>query len=66
MLELTGNFIIDINNFEKLSREVGYYNCKSNQKDENDNYDEDLIGKYEELREKQLDMQELLIQKYGE
>ena len=65
MLELTGNFIIDLNNFEKLSREVGYYNCKSNQKDEDDNYDEDHIEKYGELREKQLDMQELLIQKYG-
>jgi hypothetical protein len=65
MLELTGNFIIDLNNFEKLSREVGYYNCKSNQKDEDGNYDEYHIEKYEELREKQLDIQALLIEKYG-
>jgi len=28
------NFTIDISDFEKLSREVGYYNAKSNIRDE--------------------------------
>jgi hypothetical protein len=63
---ITGNnFRIDISDFEKLSREVGYYNAKSNIKDEDDNYDEEAISKYEELRERQLDMLEELIKFYS-
>ncbi len=64
-LELTGNFIIDINNFEKLSREVGYYNCKANIKDDKDKYNISDQNKYSKLREKQLDMIKLLIEKYN-
>jgi hypothetical protein len=59
------NFIIDISDFEKLSREVGYYNAKSNIKDEDDNYDEEAISKYEKLREEQLDMLKELIKFYS-
>jgi hypothetical protein len=59
------NFIIDISDFEKLSREVGYYNAKSNIKDEDGEYDEDVISKYEKLREDQLDMLEELIKFYS-
>ena len=59
------NFIIDISDFEKLSREVGYYNAISNIKDEDDNYDEEVISKYEKLREQQLDMLEELIKFYS-
>jgi hypothetical protein len=59
------NFRIDISDFEKLSREVGYYNAKSNIKDEDDNYDEEAISKYEKLREEQLDMLEELIKFYS-
>ncbi len=62
---MRNNFIIDISDFEKLSREVGYYNAKANIKDEDDNYDEEAIEKYEELREKQLDMLEELIKLYS-
>jgi hypothetical protein len=63
---ITGNnFRIDISDFEKLSREVGYYNAKSNIKDEDDNYDEEAISKYEKLREEQLDMLEELIKFYS-
>ena len=64
-MELTGNIIIDLNTFEKLSREVGYYNCKANRKDTDDNYDNDSIEEYGRLRESQLDMLEKLIEKYG-
>ncbi len=59
------NFIIDISDFEKLSREVGYYNAKSNIKNEDDNYEEEAISKYEKLREQQLDMLEELIKFYS-
>lgn len=59
------NFRLDISDFEKLSREVGYYNAKSNIKDEDDNYDEEAISKYEKLRDKQLDMLEELIKFYS-
>lgn len=62
---MRNNFIIDISDFEKLSREVGYYNAKANTKDEDDNYDEEAIEKYEELREKQLDKLEELIKLYS-
>ncbi len=62
-------FIIDINEFESLSRDVGYYNAQSNIKhydeDGDEFYDEGDIRKYEELREKQLIMLEELIEKYG-
>lgn len=59
------NFIIDISDFEKLSREVGYYNAKSNIKDDDGEYDKDIISKYEKLREEQLDMLEELIKIYS-
>lgn len=64
MTELTGNFMMDLSNFEKLSREVGYANCKANLKDHNDNYDETAAHNYEVLRSKQLDFQELMIKQY--
>ena len=63
------NLILDLSDFEKLSREVGYYNCKSNIKkydeDGDEFYDEDAIEKYEALREKQLIMLEELIKFYS-
>lgn len=62
---LGNNFIIDISEFEKISREVGYYNAKSNIKDEDDNYDQEAILEYEKLRKKQLDMLEDLIKFYS-
>ena len=68
-IELSGIFILDLNEFEKLSREVGYFNCKANRKyyteDNDEYYDKDDIKQYEKLRGKQLDMQELLIERYG-
>jgi len=63
-VELTGDLRIDLSNFEKLSREVGYYNHKSNIKDSDDLYDIDAINKYGELREAQLIMFEKFIQYY--
>jgi len=59
------NFTIDISDFEKLSREVGYYNAKSNIRDEDGEYDMEAISKYEKLREKQVNMLEELIKKYS-
>lgn len=63
------NLILDLSDFEKLSREVGYYNCKSNIKeyDENGNefYDREAIEKYADLREKQLIMLGELIKSYS-
>jgi len=68
-MTLTGNFIIDINDFSELSRNVGYYNHKANiktyDKDMNDVYDLESQKKYEQLRGEQLDMLKLLIEKYG-
>jgi hypothetical protein len=68
MSKLSKNFIIDINDFEKLSREVGYYNCKANikkyDKDNNESYDKNAIRTYEKLRTKQLTMQARLIKFY--
>jgi hypothetical protein len=61
---LTGNFTIDMNEFDKLSRHVGYYSCLSNQKDENDNYDLEMIQLYEELRDRQLEMLENILNTY--
>lgn len=62
-------FIIEINEFAELSREVGYWNAKSNIKtydeDGNSIYNKEAIAKYEKLREKQLDMISKLIEKYG-
>lgn len=67
--KLLGNFIIDLSEFEKLSRQVGYYNCKANKKtyDKNNDvcYDKKSIREYEKLRLKQLDMQEKLIKLYS-
>lgn len=63
------NLVLDLSDFEKLSREVGYYNCKSNIKECDDNgnefYDEEAIEKYGNLREKQLIMLEELIKSYS-
>ena len=68
-MELTGNIIIDINNFEELSRKVGYFNCKANHKEYDVNndvvYDEESIKKYEKLRLKQLKMQNDIIKLYS-
>ncbi len=54
------NFRLDLSDFEKLSREVGFYNAKSNIKEVDkfgdEFYDEEAIAKYEELRYKQLSM----------
>jgi hypothetical protein len=50
------NFHLDLLDFEKLSREVGFYNCMSNLKDTEDELDMENVSKYEELREKQLIM----------
>jgi hypothetical protein len=50
------NFHLDLLDFEKLSREVGFYNCMSNLKDTEDEFDMESVSKYEELREKQLIM----------
>lgn len=61
---LTGNLQIDLNDFANLSREVGYYNHAANQKDEDDSYDQEAIDKYEELRLKQLERQEALVNLY--
>lgn len=63
--KLTGNFTIDINNFESLSREVGYYNCKANRKDDNDEYNINDIKEYERLRGEQLDMMQNMIELYS-
>lgn len=66
---LSGNFRIDLSDFEQLSREVGYMNKCANIKyyDDNGNeyYDEEDIQKYEELRGKQLDMFNEMIKFYS-
>lgn len=63
------NFRIDLSEFEKLSREVGFYNAKSNIKevDEHGNefYDEEVIEIYEELRGEQLSMFNQMISFYS-
>jgi hypothetical protein len=65
---LHGIFRLDLHEFTELSREVGYQNKLANIKhyDEQGNefYDEEDIKKYEELREKQLDMFEKLVNFY--
>jgi len=62
-------FIIDINKFESLSREVGYWNAQMNIKSYDEEgveiYDEEAIEKYTELRDKQFDMMTELIEKYA-
>ena len=67
-MEITGNFRLDLSEFEKLSREVGYYNAKANTKEYDENgdefYDDEAIKKYEELRDKQLAMFEELVKNY--
>lgn len=63
--KLSGNFRIDLSDFEKLSRDVGFYNCMSNIKDEDDRIDPEMVQKYEELREKQLIMFEEILKLYS-
>lgn len=63
--KLSGNFRIDLSDFERLSREVGFYNCMSNIKDEEDRIDPEMVQKYEELREKQLIMFEEILELYS-
>jgi hypothetical protein len=59
------NFHLDLLDFEKLSREVGFYNCMSNLKDTEDELDMENVSKYEELREKQLIMFLQLLEFYS-
>jgi hypothetical protein len=63
-------FRINLTDFQKLSTEVGYYNALSNRKyyDEEGNelYDNGSIEKYEELRMKQLDMFEMILNQYDQ
>ena len=58
--KLSGNFRIDLSDFQRLSIDVGYMNKCANIKYYDDNgdeyYDEEDIQKYEKLRGKQLDM----------
>ena len=60
---------LDLNEFQKISQEVGYYEALSNIKhyDENDDefYDDESISKLEELKEKQNMMFEELIRVYS-
>ena len=59
------NFHLDLSDFEKLSRDVGFHNCMSNLKDDNDNLDMEVVSKYEELRERQLVMFEEMLKFYS-
>jgi hypothetical protein len=59
------NFHLDLLDFEKLSREVGFYNCMSNLKDTEDELDMENVSKYEDLREKQLIMFLQLLEFYS-
>ena len=59
------NFHLDLVDFEKLSRDVGFYNCMSNLKDDNDRLDMEIVSKYEELREKQLIMLQEMLKFYS-
>jgi hypothetical protein len=59
------NFLLDLLEFEKLTREVGFANCEANNKDGNELYDKEAIETYKELREKQLIMLEELIKFYS-
>jgi hypothetical protein len=59
------NFHLDLLDFEKLSREVGFYNCMSNLKDTEDEFDMESVSKYEELREKQLIMLQEMLEFYS-
>lgn len=63
-IKLSGNLRIDLSDFEKLSRDVGFYNCMSNLKDDEDQIDNENVSKYEELREKQLIMFEEILKLY--
>jgi hypothetical protein len=70
MEKIRGNNLrLDLSDLEQLSREVGYYNKCANIKhlDENGDeyYDEEDIHKYEELRTKQLDMIQQMIESYS-
>jgi hypothetical protein len=57
-------FRMDLRKLERLSRDVGFWNSQANLKDEDDNYDLEAIQKYEELRNKQLDLFQTIINKY--
>lgn len=63
------NFLLDLLEFEKLTREVGFANCEANlkeyNKDGNELYDKEAIETYKELRKKQLIMLEELIKFYS-
>ena len=63
--KLSGNLRIDLSNFEKLSRDVGFYNCMSNLKDDEDRIDSEVVSKYEDLRERQLIMFEEILKFYS-
>lgn len=62
---LSGNLRIDLSDFEKLSRDVGFYNYMSNLKDDEDRIDSEIVSKYESLREKQLIMFEEILKLYS-
>jgi hypothetical protein len=59
------NFHLDLADFEKISRDVGFFNCMSNMKDDNDDIDLEITSKYEKLREKQLIMFEEMLKFYS-
>jgi hypothetical protein len=65
----TSNFIIDLSDFEKLSREVGYYNMKSNIKyydeDGNEFYNDEDIKEYNKLRKEQVKMYNKMLELYS-
>lgn len=68
-IELSKNFIIDLNTFSELSREVGYTNCKVNsfEYDEHNDkvYDEESIEKYNQLRGQQLTILKMMLDFYN-
>lgn len=56
------NFLLDLGEFEKLSREVGFI---SNIRDDDYLFDPEIGNKYDELRLAQIIMFEELIRAYG-
>jgi hypothetical protein len=59
------NFHLDLLDFERLSRDVGFFNCMSKLKDQDDDLDLMVVSKYEELRERQLFMIEEMFNSYS-
>jgi hypothetical protein len=57
-------FRIDMSNLDRLSRQVGYWNALANTRDENDEYDKEAIQKYEDLRDKQINLFTQILNKY--